>query len=70
MRPEGRLVGAPEVFENGGASSEQRRAPFERAVGIEFRDLELAERELQVTLVETGTGHRDRERHADGGVER
>ena len=64
------LLGVPEFLEHCRVGVEERGAPGERALGVELRDLQLAERGLGLPEVEPGAGHRDREGDLHRHVER
>ncbi len=65
--PRGSLLGAPEFLEDGGAGREQAGTPRERAVRVEFGDVELLQGALRLAEVQPCARHRDRELHADLG---
>ena len=70
MLPLRRLVGAAQLFEHRGARSEQPRAPFEGAIGVELRDVELLKRALGLAEIEACPRHGDRQLHTDRSVQR
>ena len=55
------LVVAAQLFEHRRVRVEERGAPVERALRVELRDLQLGQRRLRLTEIESRAGHRDRQ---------
>jgi hypothetical protein len=64
------LLGTAELLEHRGTRREERGAPLEGAVGVEFGDVQLAQRTVGLAEVEAGARHRDGELDSHGGRQR